>query len=279
MVVKNKQDNAQLLQELHSSIIAKAKSLGADLVGIASVEDLKKSPSHVIYPKMEHYDGVGTPESSEDGKSEIKWPDNAKSVIVIAIEHNTDELELDWWDGKGTQGNRNLIEINKKLIKWLEESQKIKIYKLPYYIEKGGIFLKDAAVLAGLGCIGKNNLLVTPEFGPRVRLRALFIAEELTPSRQLDFDPCTNCEEYCRKACPNTVFDSVIYSSDEMGVPSLPSRNGCYSRSICNMQMEKDADNGEIKENAREGESGKIIKYCRRCELGCIVGKSAETVW
>jgi hypothetical protein len=28
--------------------------------------------------------------------------------------------------------------------------------------------------MAGLGCIGKNNLFLTPDFGPEVRLRALF---------------------------------------------------------------------------------------------------------
>jgi epoxyqueuosine reductase len=37
---------------------------------------------------------------------------------------------------------------------------------LPYKVEEGGMFLKDAATLAGLGIIGKNNLLITPEFEP-----------------------------------------------------------------------------------------------------------------
>jgi epoxyqueuosine reductase len=37
---------------------------------------------------------------------------------------------------------------------------------LQYKVEEAGMFLKDAATLAGLGIIGKNNLLITPEFEP-----------------------------------------------------------------------------------------------------------------
>jgi len=40
---------------------------------------------------------------------------------------------------------------------------------LPYRVEQGGILLKDAAVLAGLGVTGKNNLVITPQLaGPCV---------------------------------------------------------------------------------------------------------------
>jgi hypothetical protein len=38
--------------ELTDRIIEKAKYLGASLAGVASIDSLKKSPSHKIYPKM-----------------------------------------------------------------------------------------------------------------------------------------------------------------------------------------------------------------------------------
>jgi len=69
----------------------------------------------------------------------------------------------------------------------------IKTNKLSYFIERGGIFLKDAAAMAGMGCIGKNNMLVTPEFGPRVRLRAMLAFEALPITEPADFDPCHGC--------------------------------------------------------------------------------------
>ena len=141
---------------ISKQIIAKAKSLGASLAGIADASLLKQSPSHLIYPKMEHNLAVGSRELAEGIElGQVAWPANAKSVVVIAVEHKKEEPQLDWWDGlEGTPGNRILIQINNELSHWVEEKLDIKTHKLPYHVEKGGIFLKDSAVMAGLGCIG-----------------------------------------------------------------------------------------------------------------------------
>ena len=63
------------------------------------------------------------------------------------------------------------MDINSKLAKWIEKELSYQTFKLPYHFENGGVFLKDAAVMAGLGCIGKNNLFVSQIYGPRLRLR------------------------------------------------------------------------------------------------------------
>jgi epoxyqueuosine reductase len=44
--------------------------------------------------------------------------------------------ELDWWDGKGTPGNRILVRINEKLSEWIENTFSVKTYKLPYFVEQ-----------------------------------------------------------------------------------------------------------------------------------------------
>ena len=85
-----------------------------------------------------------------------------------------------------------------------------KILLYLYHVEKGGIFLKDAAVIAGLGCIGKNNILVTPDYGPRIRLRAMLPDEEISPTGSNDFDPCSGCDAPCRQACPQNAFDRFV---------------------------------------------------------------------
>ena len=267
-----------LPSNISNQIIDKAKSLGASLAGIADAGLLKQSPSHFIYPKMEHNLGVGSRETAKGIEpGQVAWPPNAKAVVVIAVEHKKDEPKLDWWDGlTGTPGNRILIQINNKLAEWVEEKFDIKTYKLPYHVEKGGIFLKDSAVMAGLGCIGKNNLVVTPEFGPRIRLRATILEAEVEPTGPVQFDPCDGCKEPCRKACPQKAYDDIVFSSVEMGMLTLPGRSGCFSRATCNIQMEKDIAEAEILPAQGTDEKGKRIKYCRRCEFACIAGKPAE---
>ncbi|MFQ7552269.1 MAG: hypothetical protein ACLRMZ_20640 [Blautia marasmi] len=56
----------------------------------------------------------------------------------------------------------------------------MKTEPLNYYVEKGGVWLKDASVVAGLGTIGKNNLLITRVW-TEVRLRAMFLSVDLPP--------------------------------------------------------------------------------------------------
>ena len=266
------------LSNISKQIVAKAKFFGASLAGIADAGLLKQSPSHIIYPKMEQNLAVGSRETAEGIEAgQIAWPANARAVVVIAVEHKKDEPQLDWWDGRtGTPGNRILIQINNNLSDWVEEKFEIKTHKLPYHVEKGGIFLKDAAVMAGLGCIGKNNLLVTPQFGPRIRLRAMILEAKVEPTGPVQFDPCDGCKEPCRHACPQNAFSDIVFSSVEMGLLTLPGRNGSFSRTICNIQMETNIAGAESLPAEGKGRAGKLIKYCRRCELACIAGRPSK---
>ena len=73
---------------------------------------------------------------------------------------------------------------------------------------------KMAAHLAGLGWIGKSCLLVTPQFGPRVRWTTVLtdypFAKTGTPMDTI----CGNCEE-CVKACPTQAFTGRIFDQGE----------------------------------------------------------------
>jgi len=229
--------------ELTEKIVAKAKSLGAAIAGVASVESLKESPSHRIYPKIDMNLEVHWQDAKDDYKrEEFAWLEYSVSVVVVGVAHNADDPELDWWDGKGTPGNRILIRINKKLSAWIENTFPIKTYKLPYYVDKGGIFLKDAAVMAGLGCIGKNNLVITPGYGPRIRFRALLLDQEAEATGPFEFNPCEGCTQPCRKSCPIKAFQNTVYLADALGQSKLPGINGTYDRVSCNMKMEKDIE-------------------------------------
>jgi epoxyqueuosine reductase QueG len=67
---------------------------------------------------------------------------------------------------------------------------------------KGDLNLKHAAVEAGLGSRGKNDLLITANFGPRVRLFGILTDADLDPTPKDNKNYCTNCN-ICIKNCPS----------------------------------------------------------------------------
>lgn len=230
--------------DIAEQIVAKAKTSGASLVGITSIAALQNSPSH------------------QNGGN-VRWPEGTESVLVMALAHDRSDPELDWWDHEpgGTPGNRQLINIATRLQQWLRDTLQINARPLPYDIARGGIFLKDAAALAGLGVMGKNNLLITPEYGPQVRLRAMFLDADLKLSGPIDFHPCDGCAMPCLRACPQDAFQSEAYSRD-----------------LCYVQMRKDETNAVTIETAKYNTAPRqVVKYCRACELSCPVAQNAAT--
>jgi len=67
---------------------------------------------------------------------------------------------------------------------------------------KGDLNLKHAAAEAGLGSRGVSDLLITPNYGPRVRLFGVITDAELEPTPKDDQNYCTDCS-LCIKACPS----------------------------------------------------------------------------
>lgn len=269
--------------EIQKQIIRMAVENGATMAGIADMEALRASASHTLYGKIDRYpvedvgkdfdrlpdnEFIDTPETGHPPPL-FSWPVGVKSVLVVGLWHPKHKPELDWWDGRGTPGNRILIDIIKQTSRQIEDELNINTRKLHYYVEKGGIFLKDAAVLAGLGCIGKNNMLLTPSVGPRIRLRALFLDLAIQPAGPAAFDPCTGCRVYCRRVCPEKAMDETpsVLNALEFAGP-LPGRDGRYDRKRCSIRMNKDVAEGS--ENSLDNPSA--IKFCRQCEFVCPAG-------
>lgn len=249
---------------IEKTIVAKAKELGASLAGIASIADLKASKSYEIYaqsPFYEQYD----PQSPNYFKFKgVKWCKEHKSLLVWALVHPASDPALDWWSMKVkgfTPGNGIMQRQAKKLRIWLGEELGINALSLPYQIEFGGAFLKDCAHLAGLGVIGKNNLLVTPEYGTRVRLRGIFMEAELAPTGPLDFDPCKGCDRPCHRACPRNAF-----------------RSGTFERPLCAKENDKRDADAEMVDGSimRIEEPSQVSKPCRHCEFACPVAQGTS---
>jgi len=65
---------------------------------------------------------------------------------------------------------------------------------------------RHAAVFAGLGVFGRNNLVLTPQFGPRNRFVTILTTAKLNTDPLLEMDLCTKCDK-CRKMCPVQAWD------------------------------------------------------------------------
>ena len=69
---------------------------------------------------------------------------------------------------------------------------------------------KVVAHLAGLGWIGKSSLLVTQEYGPRVRIGILLATGSVEPTERSYAGKCGECLE-CIKACPVNAISDTKY--------------------------------------------------------------------
>jgi len=117
--------------------------------------------------------------------------------------------------------------------------------------------LKEAALRAGLGVLGQNNLVVTREFGPRIRLGAVYTAAPLEPDGPLRDYYCTNCT-ICWGACPDRA----------LGPTGL-------DRSRCRAEFDPTPEMARLQEREEKHPSPAARLQCIRCITSCPVGKKA----
>lgn len=210
--------------EITEEIVGHALMLGADVGGSLPAALLTDCPSA----------------RADNDQGSVR---DQGTYIIIGLFHDPATPEMDYWEeGRGTPGDRQLGAIGRRLAGWLHETYAINAELLPYQLYDGGIYLKDAAVLAKIGSIGRNNLVLVPGYGPRIRFRAVWAdIESVLPAPVDHTNPCMKCPGYCQNACPMRAFETGIYS-----------RERCLER--------MDADKMRGKER---------IDHCRRCELAC----------
>ncbi len=117
-------------------------------------------------------------------------------------------------------------------------------------VDTAPILEKDYAFLAGLGWIGRNSLLLTPQFGSYVFLGELLTNLELEPDQPLEGDPCAACYQ-CVQACPTHAL--------------LPERSVDARRCLSYWTIEH---RGPIPEELRPL-LGKRIFGCDSCQMAC----------
>lgn len=204
--------------DLTAEVKAYAKELGADVVGISSIERFKNAPLRM----------------SPQGLLP-----QARSVIVCGIHHPDAIIELDGeptphfygpYDFQGSVMNPQLDDISFKLAVFLEKRgfNSVPIVSSNIWRYKGykdfklhfapDIAHRYAAVAAGLGEIGWSGLFLHPEFGPRIRLVTVITEAELVPDPLYDGEAlCDRCME-CVKNCPTDAFRKEVSRINEIEI-------------------------------------------------------------
>jgi epoxyqueuosine reductase QueG len=158
----------------------------------------------------------------------------ARTVIVMAVAHSLGAVyspDIMIWTRSKMQTSRLLDGTAEKIGRMLEREgflslpissdKPVEIVKInPENGKKfrqtralGFLSLKHAAVSCGMGEIGRNNLLLTPEFGPHQRLCAIITEAPLDADPRREFGLCTGCKR-CVKACPPGALKDGQYDVD-----------------------------------------------------------------
>jgi epoxyqueuosine reductase QueG len=195
-------------QKLTEDLIKYSSQIGIDIIGFANPKEFKSF--------------------KEENRPETYMKDGL-TVIIIGI--YLYDIILDAWSEDQTTGKsfHYLDSILESRAHSLKDFLLIKSYKSKIISYKPGLFLKDSAALAGIGPIGKNNLLISKKFGPQVRLRAIVTEAPLVTG--ISIEKSKYCEEcnICIAKCPAKALTSEGYNKE-----------ACLSYNLANLRKLSD---------------------------------------
>jgi len=249
----------------------KAKDLGADLVGIA--DGAAVDASHIT--ELDAGRVIVLAKRLNDGVARIKrWDDRHK--------YYNDELAL-----------THLEETSLKLVYWLEDCGYPAIIVPPTHVDPAQykddpkahldtlLSLPHAAVEAGLGTLGLNLQLLTPQYGPRVLLTAVLCSVDVDCDKPMAQALCRgpSCGR-CLKTCP---ADAVkLWDRDWPACDRFRSPHG-FAQLTEHLQKIIEETNPQERKTLLKSEDSfylwqsilrgaGVVTGCRRCADVCPVG-------
>lgn len=203
---------------LKEQICTRAQELGIDLLGFAEAHDFDREYSWLVERKQDGRDS--TFEESDIGlrcSPRISLP-GAKTLISAAVAYPAPDKLRPPRDGVprgavschswGRDYHIVLGEKLRELSSFIEERGRQLFgaedttcaVRTECFVDTGPLLDRAVARRAGLGFIGKNTCLITPEYGSWVFLGELVTNLELPPDEELDAG-CGDCS-LCLQACP-----------------------------------------------------------------------------
>lgn len=198
---------------IRSELVKKlARDAGFDLCGIASCRHLGEDESHFREWLTAGYgQGLNYLERHIDKRFDVAClVEGAKSVIVCAVNYKSPRslgYPADCHTKIASYAcNRDYHSTIKERLAMLYTALKehIPSLKARAFTDSAPLLEKRLAVEAGLGWIGRQSLLVTPQFGTFVLLGELVIDEQVdtydTPFEGARCGECRRCIEACPKS-------------------------------------------------------------------------------
>ncbi len=266
-----------------SAIKEKARALGADLVGIADGKVMDENPPDPRDPRR---------------PSDITDFD-ADRVIVLAKRYTAGTTRIARWDERHKYYNDELTltlleETSLELVMWLEDNGYPAIIIPPTHVDPWRytgdpgehlstlLSLNHAAVEAGVGTLGLNLQLLTPEYGPRVMLSAVMCSVPCEADTRIVEALCRGPEcGRCLSACPGDVvghWDRDWPGCDRYRSPHGFAQLADHLGAIIDegdaekqLAMVRSEDSFNLWQSILRG-SG-VITGCRRCQDVCPVGE------
>jgi len=195
----NKEMDINKITEISDHVKKAAKFFGANLVGITKLNRywLFKNWRYTLEP--------------------LGFPENIKYAIVLGFEMQETGIST---SPKATAGAVTALGYSRSAFTTACLSEFIRNlgYTAHPAINDVGLSI-PLAVDAGLGQLGRNGLLITPEYGPRIQLGKIFTNLPLQPDKPIDFgveNTCRICKR-CAKSCKASAIsldDEPKYSSE-----------------------------------------------------------------
>jgi epoxyqueuosine reductase len=261
----------------------KARELGADLVGIADGELMNLHPPDPADPRR------------PIDITELDY----RRVIVLAKRLNSGVARIKAWSDRTKFYNDELAistleEISLELVYWLEDLGYPAIIIPPTHVDPWRyqdnpaqhmttlLSLPHAAVEAGLGTLGLNLQLLTPEFGPRVILTAVMSSLDIEPDRRRADSLCLGptCGR-CLTVCPADAvrhWDRDWEACDAYRSPYGFAKLTSHIETILgepSSEKKKEMLRSETMFNLWQSilRGAGVITGCRRCADVCPVGE------
>lgn len=181
-----------------------------------------------------------------------------KSALVFAVPY-TNQLSINDYSEiafeEGIVGARNNLNIILAKIEPVLKDISINYYIPPVAQNNeedlvAPFSFKFAAVNAGLGWIGNNDVVITEKYGPRVRLSVILIDELLPYGQPITKSKCPPFCSKCVAACPYKALYGVKWDIKKL-------RNEIIDYKLCNQKRSL-----YIEKHGRKNACGLCIAAC-----------------